>query len=586
METSTTGAASLPHRTIASIRGHHGAGGHSGPHTPTGSSSSRPLTSSFGSPGGSSGGGLRAGGDDDVVVLELGARRVRLGFAGDAAPKKVVTFAPDQQRRAGDFRAWEAGYADEWRERAKGRPWSADYELWQLDCRGRDAGLVADKLDRELRDAFTKYLLTDSRSRRFTLVLPPTLPLPLLSAVLNTIFHRFHAPTVSLFSSPVMTALVAGTRSGLIIDLGWHETTITAVYEYREVRTWRTVRAGKMLVEQTYELLTQALQGRLYTARTEPTEEQAERPIVSFEECEDVAMRMLWCKRPAGKTKPEETEGLPTVLEHEETETVPPAEDNTPMSIRLRSCRPPKTVEIPFSQFSEPCEATFFETQVSPSCFDDHEIPVHLLVYRALLQLPLDVRAVCMSRIIFTGGCSNIIGLRGRIFDMVSTLAQERGWEAVSGKGPEQYKTNPKLKRGGAVTRAAGNGPVPVVVQSDEGTGMVSAPLSDAALTPQEPDHVDSLIKKERSWKPLVQGSLRVLDSLGPWCGGSLATQLKTPALATVDRDLWLQQGFHGASRPNEVDLKNNRQSVGPNGLVRGQSGASSWTLGVWGMLP
>ncbi|CAJ2511043.1 Uu.00g066680.m01.CDS01 [Anthostomella pinea] len=574
---SSTGA-SLPHRALSSLRG---TGGHAAsqgtpgsPHTPT-----RPLSSALGSPSSS-----RA--DDDVVIIELGSRRMRIGFAGESAPKRTVSFSPEQQRRAGDFRAWEAGFEQDWRKRAAGKPCGADHELWQLDVRGQDLGLVADKLERELRDAFYKYLLIDSRPKKFTLVLPPTMPLPLLSTVLDTIFNQFQAPTVSLLSSPVMATMAAGTRSALIIDMGWHETTVTAVYEYREVQSWRTIRAGKLLVEETYDFLSQGIQGRPATARTERTENRSEKDAVSFEECEEVASRMLWCKRAAKEPDPETTEGLATVHEHEEIETTPPAEDQTPMAIPLKSCKPPKTLKIPFSELAEPCEAIFFETRLSPSCFDDHELPVHLLVYRALLQLPLDVRAICMSRIIFTGGCSNIIGLRGRIFDEVLLLAQERGWDPVRGKGVEQYKANPKLKRNGG--RQAGDGPMPVIVQqaSDGSEAEANTAPVRAAHLPQEPDLVEKLIRKESNYKPPAQGTLRAIDSLGAWCGASMTTQLKVPALATVDRELWLQHGVLGASRPSEVDVKSaQRQSMGPSGLMRGQASSqtNNWTLGVWG---
>lgn len=120
---------------------------------------------------------------------------------------------------------------------------------------------------------------------------------------------------------------------------------------------------------------------------------------------------------------------------------------------------------------------------------------------------------------------------------------------------------------------------------------------------------MERLIRKERSGgrqppapPPVVRGTLRVVDSLGPWCGASLAAQLKVPALAVVDRELWLLHGAAGASKPGDIDAKaqqqhhhhqhqhqlhqHQRHSVGPGGLIRGQgSQVTSWTLGVWGAL-
>ena len=150
-------SASLPHRTVSSIRAGAGGGGGGGsgggsqaipttPHTP-----SRPIPSiAFGSPS-----SLRA--EDDLIVIELGSRKLRVGFAGDSAPKRIVSFGPEQQRRVGDFRTLSPGYQSDWRARSVGRSWTSDHELWQLDVRGQDLGLVGDKLERELREAFTKY---------------------------------------------------------------------------------------------------------------------------------------------------------------------------------------------------------------------------------------------------------------------------------------------------------------------------------------------------------------------------------------------------------------------------------------------
>lgn len=79
-----------------------------------------------------------------------------MGFGGDPVPKGQLEFGPEHQRRVGDFRAWETGYQDDWRRRPLGKDWGSDHELWQFDIRGVDMGLVQDKIERALREAFTK----------------------------------------------------------------------------------------------------------------------------------------------------------------------------------------------------------------------------------------------------------------------------------------------------------------------------------------------------------------------------------------------------------------------------------------------
>lgn len=90
-------------------------------------------------------------------MIEFGSRKLRVGFAGDAVHKTTVEFGPEQQRRVGDFRAWHASYRDDWTRRETGSKWGSEHELWKLDLRGLDLGLVADKIERGLREAFTKY---------------------------------------------------------------------------------------------------------------------------------------------------------------------------------------------------------------------------------------------------------------------------------------------------------------------------------------------------------------------------------------------------------------------------------------------
>jgi hypothetical protein len=138
----------VPHRAVSGLRSptstHPGAP--AAPSTPT-----RNISSAFGSPS-----ALRA--EEDVVILEIGSRYLRAGLAGDSIPKAVIDFGPDEQKRAGDYRRWEIDYKKSWRERAQGQTWGEAHELWRPDLRGLDLGLVGDKIDRAVREVFTKLV--------------------------------------------------------------------------------------------------------------------------------------------------------------------------------------------------------------------------------------------------------------------------------------------------------------------------------------------------------------------------------------------------------------------------------------------
>ncbi|EGO57141.1 hypothetical protein NEUTE1DRAFT_84862 [Neurospora tetrasperma FGSC 2508] len=597
-------SASLPHRSVANIRAAPTSSSrsdrdHSGTSTPA-----RPIPT-FNTPS-----SLRA--EEELIVVDFGTRKIQVGFAGDSAPRGIVWFGPEQQRRIGDFRDWQTDYQQDWRSKAAGGNWGRDYELWRPDVRGLELGQVGDKVEKAVREAYTKYMLIDSRPRRMVCVVPTGLPIPLLSAALDSLFHRFQPPTVSLLSSPVAVAVAAGVRSALVVDLGWNETIVTSVYEYREVATKRTVRGGRRLTEETHRFLAKEL-GHVQRDNRDDKQEY----VLSFEECHDIANRLVWCKPFKAEKTPKssppqlaspEGEGLATVEESDEDKPaititttattagekpLPPPPKVT--TVPLRSGRSPTSVEVTFDQLSEPCESTFFDSQYSLSSFDDHEIPVHLLVYRALLQLPLDVRALCMSRIIFTGGGTTVLGLRKRIFDEVCHIVQERGWDPVYGKAKEQLRTNPKLKkRHGRQTTNNSNSSSS---SNNNNSNTLTTPgvsgqeedgiWHDAANSVPEVDPIEAQLARTNpsanGRKPL-QGQLRAIESLGPWAGGSLITHLKVSTVSTIDKDQWTQHGVTGATvRQADVEAKT-QQRLSWNAMNRGgREGKEPWTLGVWG---
>ncbi len=410
------------------------------------------------------------------------------------------------------------------------------------------------------------------------LVLPSTLPLPLLSVVLDTLFTSFQPPAISLMSAPVLTTVAAGLRSALVVDIGWAETVVTGIYEYREVQSTRSVRASKMFGEAMFKLLTDDIR---------PTRSQHEnttrKSLPSFEECEEIAIRMAWCKPGKYVETRKLSRGLTPVKEEDEVKTSMRSlsicgdpDAGSMVSIPLSSINPPQSLLLPFSKLAEPCESAFFAAGVLPEDLDEEESPLHLLVYRSLLQLPVDVRSICMSRIVFTGGGSVIPGLRKRILDEVAYLINQQNWNPVKGRAVDEYRSNPKLQR----TKPRQRGPTEIL----EEQGVMETPVPSAALIEQEYDPIEEQLKREaaKGKPPVESGNLRAVNSLGAWAGGSLLSQLKVPAISMIEREQWLQHGAAGASKPTDLNfVAAHRQSMGPGTFKSGDR--SSFTLGLWG---
>ncbi|TQS37638.1 hypothetical protein Golomagni_01882 [Golovinomyces magnicellulatus] len=538
-----------------------------GPQTPSRSQ----VTPNFGSPS-----VLRA--EEECVIIELGSRFLRAGLAGFAAPQAVVDFGPEQQRRVGDLRRWAVNYDSSIRSKPNGKSWGKDYELWPLDLRNIDLGLIGDKIERAVRDAFTKTLLVDSRPRRILLAIPSILPFPLLLTVLETLFSNFQPPNISLMSKPILTTVAAGLRSALVVDIGWAETTVSSVYEFREITSSRSVRASKLLGQTVFNRISSFLFNN-YAFESSPEKPETQ---LSFEECEEIVERMIWCK---SREKRETRQELTTKDEDDSFETnanrnfrIKDHEPNGMVSLPLNSIKPPRTIQIPFSEFSEPCETALFATDILESDLDDEELPIHLLVYKCLLKLPIDARAMCMSRIVFVGGATQIPGLKLRIMQELSFLIETRGWDPVYGQSAKRFKIIHKSRN--IPTRQKH---VAEVAPLDE---AVSAMKIMTSSKPQEVDPITEKLSREsrKGQHPISTGNLRVVNSLGAWAGGSLLSQMKIQAVSVIEREQWTQHGAAKLSRLNESSHNSQRQSMGPGALRSSVGERSSWTLGIWGL--
>ena len=401
-------------------------------------------------------------------------------------------------------------------------------------------------------------------------------------------------------SAPALTTIAAGLRAALVVDIGWAETVVTSIYEYREIQSRRSIRARKFMGQEMQKMLAQSIESDIM--KEEPTDKDTEegmKDIISFEECEEVTLRMAWCKS-GQNAKPRETLrlqglGLTPVKEEDEfrssmrTLNIEDAEDEDPIiSVPLESTEPPQTLRLPFSKFAEPCEEAFFAAGLSHKGLDDHELPIHVLIYQSLLKLPVDVRSICMSRIIMVGGGSKLVGLKARLIDEVDALIRERGWDPIEGKAMEAYRNNPELRPNR--NKQVSHGPIevsPVVSPAVSPTDDTALPRKiPAGLAEQEPDPIEDQIKREarKGVKRVAQGTLRMVESLGAWSGASLLSQLKIPAISVIEREQWLQNGISGASKSGDISVAaSNRQSMGPGVFKAGAGDRSSWTLGLWG---
>ncbi|KAL9118883.1 MAG: hypothetical protein Q9187_004566 [Circinaria calcarea] len=557
----------------------------SSPHTPQ-----RSTSSAFSSPATS----YRT--EEDALIFEFGSRYFRAGFAGENAPRCTLGFGPEESRRVGDYRRWLPGYNERPRKTCRIQEWGNDYQLWRMDIREVDLGLVEDKVERAVREACNQYLLLDAKSRRVVLVLPSVLPHPLLSALLSTIFTNFQNPTITLFSAPSMAVMAAGLRSGLVVDIGWNESVVTGVCEYREMLHRRTTRAMRLVSLEMAKLLQQEQkkQGQLKARQDQSLAGSPDdRVLVDLEHAEEVTIRLAWCQNIADASVPNNQNHnmdarLHTLHIDEVSSSNNPSsprdiKSDTSIPVSLHSSSFAQ-MKLPFSTFSQPVETVLFARNQSLHDLDDHEQSLPLLIYKSLLSLPPDLRGLCMSRIIITGGGSNIPGLKTRLISELSRLVEQRGWDPVVGKAADERRrrlTEIHINRQSAAAK-----PHSTTKSTEKNTDRPpdTASSHPAAQEPQVPDPIAEKLRRNEATlgKPTVTGEIRGVETLGAWVGASLAAALKVKGIVEIERDSYLQHGLSGARRDADVSVVQQRQSFGAGVSRSGGAEKVPWTLGAW----
>lgn len=479
----------------------------------------RSLSSQFGSPG-----SFRVE-HEDTIVYELGARHLSAGFAGESRPRCRYHFDPENERRLGDYRAYDPKYSRKRRKLRDESDWGKDYELHRTDLRGLDLGLVEDKLERAVRTIHVDHLQLDQKPKKAVLAVPSLFPTPLLEIAMKVLFnHHPQLSFVTILTAPLLACVGAGVRNALVIDVGWEEAVIAAVGEYKEVLQRRSVRAGRMLTRDMARMLRKEAQ--IQSEGSPSSGKDDDVYATDFQHAEDVTQRMAWCRPVTGSTSSQAGTDI----------------------VSLPICRngePQSSLKIPFDRLADPTEAVLFRPATG-SGDDDHDQPLHILAYRVLRALPLDFRAVCISRIVLTGGLSHLPGLKSRLLQEIAHLVEIRGWDPVEDYGSAQTHRE-RILRERSVNTPTGNRPIKREVTLSPTKKPIQEDLPHGQRI--HDDTFDPItLKAEREAQKgqveLVKMVVRGVDSLGAWAGASLMASLRVKGVHEIERDDHLKNGL------------------------------------------
>lgn len=181
-------------------------------------------------------------GTEDRIVLDIGSRYSKFGFSGEPRPRAIVPSVSFSQPSTSFLRSDTTSVSD--------TLWDIDFEQCTNDqTRRRKRTLLLAQLTQLLRGAFIHHLMVDPKQRKVLVVENPTLPTSVKELILKVLFDNLQVPSVSFVPAPLLSLLAVGRITGLVLDVGYLETTLMPVYYGRPLTSHvvSSTRAGKRL---------------------------------------------------------------------------------------------------------------------------------------------------------------------------------------------------------------------------------------------------------------------------------------------------------------------------------------------------
>ncbi|ODV94302.1 hypothetical protein PACTADRAFT_19973, partial [Pachysolen tannophilus NRRL Y-2460] len=257
--------------------------------------------------------------------------------------------------------------------------------LWNYDISSNfDSKFLENLLERIFHDIYQTELLIDAKMCKIILIENIFLPIPLKNILSYTLLNHIHARSLIYVSEPTMCCIGAGIQNALVIDLGWEATTIVPVYDLRIIHNniESTNRSGKYL---HYEILEKLIQ------------------VVGFE------------KLPSFNDKYKLFEFIENFIskccyinDKENIEGDFIISDNCKIPNKLR-CDLVKKLLFP-------------PQDLWPNLDSNEKSIIDLIINKILINLPIDLRTKLFGNIIITGGLSHIPGIKSYIAKQLQQL--------------------------------------------------------------------------------------------------------------------------------------------------------------------
>ncbi|EIW71696.1 hypothetical protein TREMEDRAFT_28085 [Tremella mesenterica DSM 1558] len=432
-----------------------------------------------------------------------GSRIWKVGFSGEPDPRAVFWAQKDSDGLDGEAWNFDLGCIDG----ARGNRAEGD----------RIVGL---RMVRNVRETFHKYLMTDSKARKVIVLENTYLPSYVKDHLVRVLFDNLRVPSVSFTPSSLASLAACGRITGLVVDCGWLETTVTPVMFSRPLLhlAKSTTLAGKTLHDRlrllihyhaTYIVPPASLNEVANRIRHQPVPMS----ILSDQIIERILSEGCLVGDIPSNSQIEEDDSMePPVIVRADVDEDEEARlarslrhkyQSSSSTVEMKSKIPPPTgspTDMGYGDLLVPgwirerAAEIFFENETNR---DDEAISIPQLILKCLLKLPVDIRATVIQTILVTGGTASLPNFIPRLRD--SLLSHLR----PSTTSPTPPADIYDLK----TWRMRNNEPYKPLYGLHDKLNIINDPLPPTPSTTKAPRWVPSLMS---------------------WVGGSLAGALKT----------------------------------------------------------
>ncbi|KAF2363648.1 Actin family [Trinorchestia longiramus] len=311
-----------------------------------------------------------------AVIFDFGTAYTKVGFAGEAGPRAIVTST--------------VGYVDAWRH--------------ERVFESLESFIFRRRIIRFIRYLFVRCLLVNPKERRVVVVdnvLGPTCIKEIIAAVL---FRQFEAVSVAFVPSHLVSLLTLGEPTGLMVDMGYSEVSVIPVYEGVTVlEAWQALPLGsKAIQENLKELLIErgsvvGEDGKEVSLKEEHVE------LLTPQKLEDIVVKCCFV------TTPERSERLQLNKKDRSNEPPPPPPEVLyPLSGAI-------TLKIP-GTVREMAAEILFEKDADNLCLSN-------IIMDAIVKCPVDTRRDMAASLVMIGGTASLMGLKKRVLQELQALA-------------------------------------------------------------------------------------------------------------------------------------------------------------------